>query len=78
MHIYVSKVCTIEPSFFNTMSRMHRRPNEGRHLVYYMNEAFIHYKTQKKHNKIIALLMSLAMPSSEVFDFALCNLKPFA
>ena len=27
------QVCTIEPSFFNTTSGMHRRPFEGRHLV---------------------------------------------
>ena len=27
------QVCTIEPSFFKTMSEMHRRPFEGWHLV---------------------------------------------
>ena len=27
------QVCTIEPSFFNATSGMHRRPFEGRHLV---------------------------------------------
>ena len=30
------QVCTIEPSFFNTTSGMHRRPLEGRHLVNYL------------------------------------------
>ena len=34
MHIYVFRqVCTIEPSFFETTSGMHRRPFECRHLV---------------------------------------------
>ena len=33
MHIYVSTVCTIGPSFFNTTSVMYRRPFDGRHLV---------------------------------------------
>ena len=27
------QVCIIEPSFFNTLSEMHRRSFEGRHLV---------------------------------------------
>ena len=29
------QVCIIEPSFFNTTSGKHRRPFDGRHLVYF-------------------------------------------
>ena len=36
INIYVSsrQFYTIEPSFFKTTSRMHRRPFDGRHLVF--------------------------------------------
>ena len=30
------QVCIIEPSFFKTLSGMHRRPIECRHLVHYL------------------------------------------
>ena len=36
------QVCTIEPSFFNAASGMHRRPFEGRHLVNNCNILYIY------------------------------------
>ena len=41
MHIYVSTVCAIEPSFFKTTLGMHRCPFEGRHLVSFAKDSFL-------------------------------------
>ena len=37
------QVCIIEPLFFKTMSGMHRRPFEGRHLVFMRNKVRTHH-----------------------------------
>ena len=37
------QVCIIEPSFFKTTSGLHRRPFEGRHLVFMRNKVRTHH-----------------------------------
>ena len=52
------QVCTIGPSFFNTTSGMHRRPFEGRHLVWKEKSCFIIYSLyfKKIERELLRLL----------------------